>query len=185
MIHQSFSIRELSPTDLPVFAAYWLNADAAYLAGMGVDINKLPTKEDFFTYWTSQFELPLEERASYCIVWEKNNKPVGHSSTRPVQVGKDAYMHIHLWNATERQKGMGSEFINLTIQHYFDILKLQDLYCEPYAFNPAPNRLLEKAGFDLIKTYDTTPGPSNFQQTVNLWHLSRQQFLQLYKAGTQ
>ncbi|MES2850803.1 MAG: GNAT family protein [Bacteroidota bacterium] len=183
MINQSLSIRELTTADLHLFAAYWLNADAAYLASMGVDINKLPTKEDFYNYWTSQFKLPVEQRASYCVVWERNNIPVGHSSTRPVHYGKDAYMHIHLWKSEERQKGMGSEFINLTVPHYFDVLKLQDLYCEPYALNPAPNRLLEKAGFDCIKEYNTTPGPSNFPQTVKLWHLGRQQFLQLYKHG--
>jgi len=177
------SIRELSPTDLPLFAAYWLNADAAYLASMGVDINKLPTREDFFNYWTAQFEISIEQRASYCIVWLKDNIPVGHSSTRPLNFGKDAYMHLHLWNSEERQKGMGAEFIKLTVPHYFEILQLQDLYCEPYALNPAPNRILEKTGFDLIKEYETTPGPSNFQQRVKLWHLSRQQFLQLNKTG--
>ena len=176
MIHQSLSIRELSRTDLDLFAAYWLNADAAYLASMGVDKNKLPTREDFFNYWTAQFEMPVEQRASYCIVWEKNNIPVGHSSTRPVNYGKDAYMHIHLWNREERQKGMGSEFIKMTVPHYFDILKLKDLYCEPYALNPAPNKTLENAGFTFVKEYITTPGFLNFEQPVNLWELTYEQY---------
>ena len=44
---------------------------------------------------------------------------------------------------------------------------------EPYAQNPAPNRILSKVGFELIKTYDTTPGWISLHQTVNLWELSR------------
>lgn len=183
MLHHYLSTRELTDADLDLFAAYWLHADAAYLAGMGVDISKLPSREDFYSYWQSQFQIPIEQRASYCVVWLKNNIPVGHSSVRPVTYGKDAYMHIHLWHSDERQKGTGFEFIKLTLPHYFEVLQLEDLYCEPYALNPAPNKLLEKAGFICIKEYETTPGPSNFQQPVKCWHLSKSKFLQLYKTS--
>jgi RimJ/RimL family protein N-acetyltransferase len=47
------------------------------------------------------------------------------------------------------------------------------LYCEPYANNVAPNRVLEKAGFEFVKTDRTVPGPINFEQDVNCWHMSR------------
>lgn len=38
--------------------------------------------------------------------------------------------------------------------------------------NPAPNKTLKKAGFELVKEYVTTPGPINFEQPVKLWCLS-------------
>jgi RimJ/RimL family protein N-acetyltransferase len=184
MIEDALSIRELSLADFDIFSSYWLNADESHLANMGVDSKKLPGKEDFFKYWSSQLEIPIEHTLSYCIIWEKNNIPVGHSSTRPTNFGKEAYMHLHLWNSEERKKGIGFEFIKLTIPHYFEKLRLLDLYCEPYALNPAPNRLLEKAGFEFVKEYITIPGPFNFEQPVKLWKLCYEKFEHLYKAST-
>jgi len=42
-------------------------------------------------------------------------------------------------------------------------LELQRLYCEPYAESAAPNRVLAKLGFHLVKRYRTTPGIINFR----------------------
>jgi len=181
MTEEVLSIRELELRDIDPFASYWLNADKFYLANMGVDINKLPGKNEFLSYWKSQLEVPLEERSSYCIIWQKNDTPIGHSSTRPTYFGSEAYMHLHLWNNHERGKGIGYEFMKLTVPHFFERLRLKDLYCEPYALNQAPNRLLKKSGFDFVKEYTTLPGPFNFDQQVKLWHLSRQKFEHLYK----
>jgi RimJ/RimL family protein N-acetyltransferase len=182
MSDQALSIRQLQITDLDLFAAYWLNSDQSYFTGMGVDVTKLPAKKNIFDYWQSQFKMPLDQRLSYCVIWERNSIPIGHSSVRPLNYGKDAYLHLHLWNNEERKRGMGFEFIKMTVAHYFEVLKLQDLYCEPYALNPAPNKVMEKAGFDFIREYITTPGPFNFEQPVKLWHLSLQKFEELYQA---
>lgn len=181
MANENLIIRELELADVHLFMSYWLNADESHLANMGVDSKKLPTKEQFIKYWKSQTETPVEAKLSHCVIWQKNNVPIGHSSTRPTHFGKEAYMHLHLWNKEERQKGIGYEFMKLTIPHYFEKLKLKDLYCEPYALNRAPNRLLEKLGFDFIKEHTCVPGPSNFEQQVKLWHLSHEKFVQLYK----
>ena len=184
MVRQDLLVRELEPADIDLFMSYWFDADESSLANMGVDIKKLPTKQEFLKYWRSQLEMPVEKRLSYCVIWQMNNIPIGHSSTRPINFGKDAYMHLHLWNAEERRKGIGYEFLKKTVPHYFEKLRLKDLYCEPYALNPAPNRLLEKLGFDFVKKHRAIPGPSNFKQDVNLWHLSHRKFVQLYKPGT-
>lgn len=178
-MRKDLMVRELELADMDLFMSYWFNADESSLANMGVDIKKLPTKNQFLTYWNAQLEMPVEKRSSYCVIWQMNNTPIGHSNTRPFNFGKDAYMHLHLWNKGERRKGLGCEFVRLTIAHYFQKLQLTDLYCEPYALNPAPNRVLEKLGFDFVKKHRTIPGPSNFEQEVNLWHLSHQKFVQL------
>ena len=72
---------------------------------------------------------------------------------------------------------MGLELVKLTLPHFFEKLKLRKLYCEPYALNPAPNKTLARAGFELMKEYTTTPGPLNFEQPVKLWQMTRKQFL--------
>jgi RimJ/RimL family protein N-acetyltransferase len=183
MTQEKLEVRELELADMDPFMSYWFNADESSLANMGVDIKKLPTKKDFLTYWRSQLEMPLKKKLSYCVIWLKNDIPVGHSNTRPVNFGNDAYMHLHLWDTGARRKGLGCEFVKLTLPLYFEKLQLKDLYCEPYALNPAPNRLLEKLGFDFVKEHRTSPGPSNFEQQVKLWHLSHQKFVRLYKTS--
>ena len=56
---------------------------------------------------------------------------------------------------------------NTETEHgYFDFA-LRRLYCEPYADNPGPNRVLRRSDFRLVKRYRTVPGPLNFEQDVN------------------
>jgi hypothetical protein len=42
---------------------------------------------------------------------------------------------------------------------------------------------MQKLGFAFVKEYTTTPGPFNFPQKVQLWHLSLDRFLQLYNTA--
>ena len=53
------------------------------------------------------------------------------------------------------------------------MLKIRKLLCEPYAFNDAPNRTLQRAGFRFVKTHETVPGPLNFHQAVTRWLLEQ------------
>ena len=88
-------------------------------------------------------------------------------------------MHLHLWQSGARQKGMGAALVKLSLPWFFEKMQLERLYCEPYALNPAPNKTLEKVGFKRVGTLVTTPGWLNFEQTIHLWQLTRDQFLQL------
>jgi RimJ/RimL family protein N-acetyltransferase len=51
-------------------------------------------------------------------------------------------------------------------------LQLQRLFCEPSAFNVAPNRTLQRTGFHYVKTHMTVPGLLNYHQAVIRWVLS-------------
>ena len=48
-----------------------------------------------------------------------------------------------------------------------------ETFCEPNAFNVAPNRTLQKAGFKYLKTHMTVPGPFNYHQAVTRWVIER------------
>jgi ribosomal-protein-alanine N-acetyltransferase len=88
-------------------------------------------------------------------------------------------MHLHLWNNASRKKGNGTAFVKLTLPYYFENLQLKKLCCEPYALNTAPNKTLKKVGFTFIKKYTTIPGILNFEQEVNLWEMTKEQFEKL------
>jgi RimJ/RimL family protein N-acetyltransferase len=179
MLDNILSVREIQKSDIELITQYWLNADAAFLHGMGVDIAKMPTKNKWEIMLSEQLGLPFEEKQSYCIIWQVDSKPVGHSNINKIIFGEEAYMHLHLWDTDIRQKGIGIALVKMTLLYFFENFKLKKLYCEPYALNPGPNKTLEKIGFEFVKKYTTIPGWLNFEQEVNLWELSYDQFKKL------
>jgi RimJ/RimL family protein N-acetyltransferase len=179
MAEPLLSVREIEASDIERLIDYWLTADPDYLVGLGVDLAKMPSREQWRGMLSRQLDLPYREKPAYCIIWELDGEPVGHSNLNPVRYGEDANMHLHLWRGASRQKGLGTAFVRLTLPFYFHNFELQRLYCEPYALNPAPNRTMEKLGFEFVRTYTTVPGSINFEQPVNRWVLERAQFLAL------
>ena len=64
-------------------------------------------------------------------------------------------MHLHILSPMLRRKGVGAEFVKSSTQVYFRVLELERLFCEPNAFNVAPNRTLQRAGFHYLFTLGT------------------------------
>lgn len=172
----SLSVRELDEVDIDLIANYWSQADPNYLTGLGVDLSKLPSRDDFVTMLTNQLKLPLRLRQSYWTIWQEGRNAIGHCNVNKLVFGQEAFMHLHLWRPERRYQGLGMPLIRQSLELFFGRLELQDLYCEPYAFNPAPNAVLAKVGFSFEKQYLTVPGTVNFEQKVNRWRMSCAQF---------
>jgi RimJ/RimL family protein N-acetyltransferase len=176
------SVREIQINDVPNFISYWFDSDPAYLYTLGVDKNKMPSREEFHQMLLEQLNTPIEKRKSYCIIWEHNGEAIGHSNTNPTTYGEEAKMHLHIWSQSERKKGMGTELVMISVRNFFEKLKLKTLWCEPYALNAAPNRTLEKTGFKLVKEYVTIPGFVCYEQPVKQWVMSFEDFKNLFNA---
>lgn len=174
--NQYLSVREIQSTDIDLLVDYWLNADSAYLQSMGADINKLPTRMQFNKMLAEQIDTPLKDKKSYALIWELDRKPIGHSNVNKIEFGKTATMHLHLWRSVSRKKGIGTALVRKSLPHFFEKLQLKKLVCEPYALNPAPNKTLNKVGFEFVKRYKTIPGTLNFEQEVNRWELTKEKF---------
>ena len=82
-------------------------------------------------------------------------------------------MHLHVTDPERRNSGIGAECVRRSADIYFERLKLKRLFCEPNAFNIAPNRALQKAGFKYVKTHMTVPGGLNYHQAVTRWVMER------------
>jgi RimJ/RimL family protein N-acetyltransferase len=167
------SVRELEEKDIPLLANYWFTATPEYLSNMGVDPSKMPANEQFTATLKAQLALPYPEKKAYALIWEVDGEPIGHSNVNPSFYGDYAYMHLHIWTAETRKQGFGLDLVKMSLPYYFNNLKLKKLFCEPYAHNPAPNRLLEKAGFTFVKEHVTTPGAITFEQSCNLWEITK------------
>lgn len=180
MKETSMFVRELTAEDIEPLIQYWLKEDDAFWLGMGVDTSKIPPYGIWKEMLTEQLQQPYHEKQSYCMIWVLNNEPIGHSNVNRIEFGKEAYMHLHIWKPDKRQKGCGLELVKMTIPYFFKNIQLQTLYCEPYAYNEAPNKTLQKLGFELVQQHKTIPGWICFEQEVNLWKLEKEQFQKVF-----
>jgi RimJ/RimL family protein N-acetyltransferase len=172
MQQHQLSVREIKESDIPLIIDYWFNAEPSFLTGMGVDLAKIPAKENWQPMLTEQILLPYEQKKSYAIIWELNGKPIGHCNVNDIAFGKQAQMHLHIWYAEERKMGLGVQFIKLSLPFFFEHLQLKKIGCDPYALNPAPNKTLSKVGFTLINEYIGFPGSFSFEQPANHWEIN-------------
>ena len=146
---------------------YFLDADDAFLQAMGVARSKLPPREEWISSVLRDHDRPSNEKERAYLAWIYGGVAVGHSSINRIEVGEAALIHMHLWVREHRGAGLGTGFFELSVARFARDFSLRRLFCEPYAENPGPNRVLLKSRFRFIKRYRTVPGPINFEQDVN------------------
>lgn len=167
----TLSVREMINADIENVVSYFVNADEAFLSGMGADKSKLPQKESWIINLEAEVAKPYNEKSYFYIIWCLDDQPIGHSNVNHIKFGESATMHLHIWNKDIRRGGFGHSFLLKTIPIYFQKLEIKKLICEPFADNEAPNKTLRKLGFTFIRTYHTTPGLINFRQQVSRYEL--------------
>lgn len=163
--------REMTLQEADIIIRYFHGASHDFLKSLGVSPAKLPYRDEWRAFYRAEYKRPIQKRRAILVLWELDGQPIGFSTADKIIFGQEAYMHLHILHPERRRSGYGVNFVRETVKIYFSILKIQHLYCEPYALNAAPNRTLQKAGFKCIKTYETIPGPLNFHQPVNRWLL--------------
>jgi hypothetical protein len=103
------------------------------------------------------------------VIWEADGEPIGFSTADRIAFGDSAYMHLHLLYSEHRRKAYGTELVRRSARTYVELFELKRLFREPHAFNLAPNRAVQAAGFRYVSTQLTTPSPLNDEQITNLW----------------
>ena len=151
--------------------AYFTESTDEFLRGMGIDPTKVPSHESWLEEVWEDHHRPGLEKDRFYLARIYDGELVGHSSMNKIQWEQEGSIHLHLWKPELRRNGVGSEFFRRSVEFYFRELRLKSIYCEPYAENPAPNKVLSKLGFTFVKTYKTIPGKTCFEQYVNRWEL--------------
>ena len=167
-------VRPMTLDEVSIVIDYFHRASAEHLEMMGVDPTRLPSPDRWRERYAEEFAKPVSERSTFLVLWELDGTPVGFSTTNKIVYGSEAHMHLHVVDPQRRRSGIGSACVRQTVDLYFDALALKRLFCEPNAFNVAPNRTLQRVGFKYVKTYRTVPGAINFHQAVTRWVLERQ-----------
>ncbi|OSY89188.1 hypothetical protein WH52_00595 [Tenacibaculum holothuriorum] len=178
---ENISVREMLVEDINFIVDYFHDSSEEFIRGMGASKSKFLSKEEWYVKIHAEVIKNYKEKQLYYTIWELNNKPIGHCNINKLVFNKSAYMHLQMWDSTKRKKGLGVQLVKKSLPFFFNNFKLENLFCEPYALNPAPNKTLPKAGFDFVKTYKTSPGRINFYQQVNKYVLTQEKFNQLYK----
>jgi Acetyltransferase (GNAT) domain len=162
-----------SRTDYERVLDYFLCADEPFLRGMGVDPKRLPHRDVWLDLLLPDLTRPDSQKQTFYLGWDYNGARVGHCNVNQLIYGEQAIVHLHLWDRAVRRRGLGTEFFRQSVPVFFERFALQRLYCEPYADNPGPNRVVSKAGFRFIKRYRTAPGLISFEQDVNRYVLDK------------
>jgi RimJ/RimL family protein N-acetyltransferase len=152
---------------------YFHRSTPEHLELLGVDPTRLPKEADWHERFRHDYSLPVEQRQSLFLIWLLDEATIGFSSCNKIVFGNRANMHLHVTDPGRRRQGLGAACVKQSVELYFETLRLKSLFCEPNAFNVAPNRALQKAGFKYLKTHMTVPGPLNYHQAVTCWVIER------------
>jgi RimJ/RimL family protein N-acetyltransferase len=165
------AVREMKLQEAGIVADYFHEATPEHLEMLGVDPTRVPEREKILQRYADECSRPRESRRQFIVIWILDDVPVGFSRADRIVFGREAYMHLHIFRPEHRKSGYGAECVKETVKIYFEQLDLQRIFCEPNAFNVAPNRTLQRAGFKYLKTHMTVPGPLNYHQAVTRWVL--------------
>jgi len=166
-------VRPLRLDEVEIRIAYFHDASDEYLLKLGADRTLLPSRADWLAFYEEDFARPLPERETYNLAWELDGRLVGFSSTDHIEFGEQAFMHLHIVEAPNRRRGLGTEFVRLSVEEYFRALELTRLFCQPNAYNVAPNRTLQRAGFRYVFSAEMQPSTINFLQPITRWVIER------------
>jgi RimJ/RimL family protein N-acetyltransferase len=169
----SIHVREMTLVETPMVMNYFRSSTPEHLEMLGVDPSRLPDPAMWAERFKQLYALPIERRWAFFVIWQANGQNVGFSSCDKIAFGEQAYMHLHITQPDQRQRGVGEACVRQSVELYFSRLELKRLFCEPNSFNVAPNRTLQKAGFVYVKTHMTVPGPLNYHQAVTRWSIER------------
>ncbi|HNT52402.1 MAG TPA: GNAT family protein [Candidatus Syntrophosphaera sp.] len=93
----------------------------------------------------------MRESYSFAIVEKDTNKAIGNCGLMSVsQVHRHAQFGIFIGEKTYWNQGIGSEATLLTLDYGFNILNLNNISLEVFAFNQRAIRCYEKVGFQYV-----------------------------------
>lgn len=166
-------VREMESSDIENIGNYWMSASPDFLLSLGAEKKRMPSLNEWREMLQKQLNSDYKTKKSFAVIAMNEGQTIGHCNVNEIEFGKQAKMHLHIWEERNRRKGLGSAMIQKAIPFFFKYLDLEELFCEPYAKNEAPNKTLDNLGFSFIKKYRTIPGSLSFEQEVNQWKIDK------------
>lgn len=161
------SVRDFRLEDLPMLDDYWKRQTPADMTRMGIDPAKLAKIHVSPEEVAADLALPLDRKKWDRLIWEVDGQPVGMATLREIRPGRDAEIHLHVFHDSFRKRGFGHRLFAMSLTTFAERFSLERIACEPAAHNPGPNRLLQKLGIPLVRTYRKVPSIICYEHEVN------------------
>ena len=168
---QDLVVRDLTEEDLATVDAYWGSLTKADHDRMKVDPAKLIRMADRRHEILERLSIKDSKKASHALIWQYQGNTIGVANLRNLHFGEDGEIHLHIFDPAKRRQGLGHRFFVLSLKKFATRFRLKKIFCEPASTNPAPNQMLRKLGFPLVKTYRTVPGPVCLEHEVNRFEI--------------
>jgi ribosomal-protein-alanine N-acetyltransferase len=175
-------VRDVSPADIPLLNTYWTNQTLSDVERLSLDPDRIPSRLLDASVIDAHIRRPFVERVHDLLIWELNASAVGMSSIRNLRYGDYGEIHLHMIVPEQRRSGYGQRFFAISLREFFRRFELRMIACEPSSRNPAPNRLLQRLGFAVARTYRTVPSDINVEHEVNRYEITRDLLAELDPA---
>lgn len=167
------SVRSILEKDIELIVHYFFHSSQEDLDRMGVDRQSLPSQEKMRKdLHEIARKAPGQAQASY-MIWEVDRLAIGFSSLKDIVVGQCGGIHLHMWHQPSRGKGFGAELFCRSALEFYRLYDLPMILCEPSAKNSMPNRMLQKIGFPLKKTYLGRSSSLSTETMLNQYEIRR------------
>src|SRR5688572_11813983 len=100
-------VREMRLEATSIVIDYFHSSTPEHLEMLGVDPTRLPPKEAWASIFKLQYDLPISERKAFFVIWSEAGRAIGFSSCDKIVFGRQANMHLHVTEPTQRQRGIG------------------------------------------------------------------------------
>jgi trans-aconitate methyltransferase/RimJ/RimL family protein N-acetyltransferase len=167
-------VRSWLEDDIPDIVRYWTTLSNADAQRMGCDLSRVPTSEEYKRTLGEQLQASCETATAFYSMWVVDGMTIGFASLKNIRFGIRGEMHLHIWNADQRGKGIGGRLFCLSAIDFFERFKVGEIICEPGASNPYPNRMLQKAGFPLIGSREGKSSELSQELPLNTYAITRE-----------
>ncbi len=174
--NENLIIRDIQESDIEPLLKYWHESDPEYLWSLGVDIEKLTTKEATRARLLSAINQDAKESDHATLIVEINGEVVAYTNFHPEREG-EGYMHAHILEERFRSSGIGSFVFIPVVDVIFQQMKLKRLLFEVSPTNKRINGLIQKFGFQPEERYVENPNGMARPGMFNVYKIPKEDFV--------
>lgn len=165
------TVRWMQANDVDAIATYWTSASSADMQRMGVSQEHFPKPPALEASMMPYAGTPKPTADAAYIMWEIDGRTIGFSSLKHIAHPTIGGMHLHMWESVSRGRGYGAVLFAKSAVMFYEHFGLEKIVCEPSASNPMPNKMLQKIGFPLVKTYVGKSSALSAETTLNCYEI--------------
>jgi hypothetical protein len=153
MVRERLHVEPLDRPSIPFVVDYLTRLTDDDIERMGMLREKLPSGEVLTEQLRQSVDAEPGRRREAYLVWLRGSQPIGYAALKRIQFGLYGDMHLHLVSHADRGRGLGATLFCFSALSFYQTYRLQLCLCEPRTTNLGPNRMLQKIGFPLLKTF--------------------------------